>query len=236
MPGNNLNHLPIKVLQSLNKLREGKKEQFDLLDQISSIEEGKQFTHDFVLWTVINYSFAIIDGFCQMVEQRNELCAGALLRLQIDSILRLYALTLVDDFHGLLDALIKGKPWYKIKSIEGKPLRDKYLCEKASERFPWISSAYDAASGFVHLSKPHFDKVFNLNIKPQPGEKTTPIGSMNFENKDWPENTMIECIKTFTKATRCLFELSQGWYCTKQSAVKQPEEWDHLRKECFGPK
>ena len=110
------------ILEHIEALRSSRQEHIKLLGNILSSDGARIWGVDLVVTAVINRSIALINGYTKMVEDRNVLCANALLRLQLDNILRLYACWLVDNPHSIAVLLLEGKPLYKVKSKEGKPL------------------------------------------------------------------------------------------------------------------
>src|SRR5687768_12821665 len=60
---------------------------------------GTLYGVDLLAAGAINRGLAHTAGFRTMVQQRNLICAGSILRLQIDSALRFYAVFLVDKPH-----------------------------------------------------------------------------------------------------------------------------------------
>ena len=74
-----------------------------------------------------------------------------MLRLQVDSILRVYACFLVKDSHEIAMGVLRDKPLNKIKSQDGYKLTDKFIRKKAIEVYPWIDNVYKITSGYIHL-------------------------------------------------------------------------------------
>ena len=140
------------VMEHIETLRNSRQEHINLLGSILKSDGAKIWGVDLVVAAVINRSIALINGYTKMVEDRNVLCSNALLRLQLDNIIRLYACWLVDDPHSIAVLLLDGKPLKKVKSKDGKPLSDAYLASQASKLYPWLNNVYTKTSGFIHLS------------------------------------------------------------------------------------
>jgi hypothetical protein len=120
-------NIPESAAQRIVDLRNSCNVHIDILHQTLEADSRRMFGMDHIAVSVINRSLALIDGFTAMVERLNPLCAGAILRLQLDSLMRFYACWLVDDPHSLLQPLLEGKPLRSIKSKDGNRLSDNYL-------------------------------------------------------------------------------------------------------------
>jgi hypothetical protein len=82
---------------------------------------------DFFVLGAIKRTVAQSSGFRMLIEARNFQCAAALVRMQIDTAMRLNGLRLVKDRDALCVALLEGKPFNKLKDAEGKPMSDLHL-------------------------------------------------------------------------------------------------------------
>jgi len=110
---------------------------------------------DVYMYGALKRALFIADGFQQMVERRNLICAGALLRLQLDTVLRVGALFLVKSPEDFARKVVEGRQVNNLKDAAGRTMTDRYLLDHAGTKHPWLSAIYDASSGFVHLSYKH---------------------------------------------------------------------------------
>ena len=218
-----MSDIPKSVENRLISLRNSYDAHLDVLRQIMEADEGRIFGVDQIVTGVINRSLSLIDGFTTMVEKQNVLCANALLRLQVDSIIRFYACWLVDDPHSLLLPLLEDKPLAKIKSKDGKSLSDKYLRTEASKLYPWIDSVYKKTSGFIHLSMPHMLAPFAESDYSSQSFVVS-VGKPGL-GRPWREKEMIESVEAFIEATNCILHLATSWLVTKsKEAAKRKEK------------
>jgi hypothetical protein len=194
----------------------------DMLYEIIRSDDGNVYDVDLVIYAVIQRSLSLIDGFCLLVERQNVLCAAPLIRLQIDSLMRLNACRLVADPHLIVLHLLKEQPLKKVKSNDGRSLTDRYLHKKVSEIYPWVSTVYQKVSGFIHLSLPHMIAPIQSITE---GEMTISVSS-NSASRKWTENEMIEAIDAFTEATNALLHLCGSWLVTKQKVADE-----HITKQ-----
>lgn len=207
-------HFSKDIVDRITFLKNLSQEHLNIVSKLVHADEGKMFGVDLVVFAVLQRSLSLIDGFIALVEHRNVLCAAPLIRLQVDSVMRLYACWLVDDPHSIGLHLLDERPLRKLKSKDGHPLTDHYLHQKLSEIYPWASRVYQKLSGFIHLSSPHMhapvksvgDHIMNISI------------GLTHTGRTWAEAEIIEAIDAFTEATKCLLHLCYSWLFTKEKA------------------
>ena len=118
---------------------------------------------DFIVIGAVKRSLSLASGLLALIEAKNMVCARAVLRMQLDTITRLYAYLYAEDPEQMAKAILGGAPLNKFKSTDGKLLRDGYLVDRLSERFPWVRKVYDYTSGYIHFSeKQFFDAVHSV--------------------------------------------------------------------------
>lgn len=100
-------------------------------------------------------SVALPEGFATMIRDRNFHAAAPMVRMQLDTALRVAALRFVPDPNAYAASVMEGVAVYKLKDDTGARLTDHRLLERLSETFPWITTVYRDASAFVHLSARH---------------------------------------------------------------------------------
>jgi hypothetical protein len=104
---------------------------------------------------VARRSLSMSSGFRSMVEQRNSLCALPIVRMQLDTVLRLYAGFFVTDHQQFCREVFKGVQIDRIKSDDGQKVKDHYLVDRVAQRNPWIADGYKRTSGHIHFSRQH---------------------------------------------------------------------------------
>lgn len=115
------------------------------------------------LCAVVKTSSNIL-AFCQLMESRNIIAAESILRSQLDTAMRLFGLSLVDDVEAAGTLLMSGQNYSAL--LHGGnpklPLRDWYLRDKLSQRYPWVSQTYQDACESVHLTAEAIKRKLNL--------------------------------------------------------------------------
>jgi len=127
----------------------------ELADKFGPVS-GELSYYDVYMAGVLRRSYGLTRGFFDLVESRNFSAATPLIRLQVDNALRTAASVWTRDPKEFFSLLRQGKPVNKMRSGDGKPMTDRYLCERLSLEHPWIRSLYEETSAFVHLSDKHF--------------------------------------------------------------------------------
>ncbi len=133
--------------------------------------EGKNFANqimnkslskqDIFIISTIDRCLNLIDGFILLLQNRNMTCAGAILRLQMDNCMRVYAAIVAKDKDALFDCLIYDRKICDQKTNDGQKMTDTYLKKAMCKYDLRFSSVYDNTSGYVHLSSKAFYQTIN---------------------------------------------------------------------------
>ncbi|MGO9916323.1 MAG: hypothetical protein ACLQIB_16705 [Isosphaeraceae bacterium] len=217
--------IPATVSGKLEALQGKIRDHVELAQLCMEADGGNVHTPDLWINAGIRRSMQILDGFTAMVRARNISCAGALLRVQIDTALRLFACTLVnpDDFTV---AALKGERLDRLTDQTGKRLTDAYLVDKLSKvtpRFAWLRDVYERTSGFIHMSGNH------MLVMAEVGQDMAVTFEISLSDDRWPEGEMARAADTFSDATDIVLWLVTTWLDQKSTylAVRQaaPREW-----------
>lgn len=175
---------------------------------------GAMYGMDLLATGALNRSRAHIAGFRQLIEAKNLICAGALLRLQLDTALRFYAAFLVEKPHDFALALLQGKKVRDLKDMNGQRMTDAYLVQKLGEEFDWVPRVYERTSGYVHLSATHVFSAIDIAA-----ESTETDHAIAFKitaiDKPLPSSIYMEAVDGFCAATDIFLTYVHGWVFTK---------------------
>lgn len=161
--------------------------------------KSPNLTHaDFFIFGALRRTLAQARGFRELIEARNFPCAAAILRLQIDTAMRVNALSLTDDPDAACKAVLDGEQFNRLKDRDGRRMSDAYLRERLAKSHPWISPAYERTSDFVHLSGRHFE------VSIMRTDEATRMAYFQISGHDpsRPDETYFEVVDTFFEATR----------------------------------
>lgn len=168
---------------------------------------------DFIVLGAVKRSLSLASGLLVLIETKNIVCARAVLRMQLDTITRLCAYLYVDDPEQMAKAILGGEPLNKFKSSDGKPLRDGYLVDRLSERFPWVRKVYDFTSGYIHFSeRQFFDAVHSVGSNE---ERTIHLAIGRTDDK-YPESSWEELPACFNHLNIILEEFLTAYAAHKQ--------------------
>lgn len=136
---------------------------------------GVYFQH-FYLMGVARRTLAQSHAFRQLVEDRNHLVLFAIIRMQLDTALRLYALYWVEKPEEFARQVYMGGQVNRLKAADGQQMSDKYLKDKLSHRYPWIDDVYQNTSGAIHFSNRHILAAIRTKEGGERGEFEMLIG------------------------------------------------------------
>jgi hypothetical protein len=190
---------------------------------------GALYGMDFLAIGALNRSKAHVSGFTSLLKAKNLICAGALLRLQLDTAMRFYAAFLVEDPHGFAMKVMGGEKIRKLRDKGGNALTDSYLARRLGEEYEWVPRVYEKTSGYVHLSATHLMSSLSAkNDESQLGKFEAKIAA---EDKDLPESLYVETVDAFSASTEILLRYVRGWAFTKDNPdvvrAARTKEGDH---------
>jgi hypothetical protein len=199
---------------SLARLERLDEAHFELGKQMFEAFGGAVYGMDLLAAGALNRSQAHIAGFRQLVDGKNLICAGALLRLQLDTALRFYAAFLVERPHEFALAVLGGRRVPDLKDRDGRKMNDAYLVGKLGREFDWVPRVYDRTSGYVHLSATHLMSAMGPAEGTSDSDRTMTI-KISAEDTVLPAWIYIEAVDAFRAATDILLRYVHGWVFTK---------------------
>lgn len=163
---------------------------------VDAYQNRSAITHaDFYAMGIARRATALSSGFRSMVQLRNSLCAVPIVRMQLDTALRLYAGFFVSDHLAFCDAVFRGARINKLMADDGQKMMDTYLVNRVAIRNPWIKAVYDYTSGYVHFSSKHIFEALKSD------------GSGGFKMVIGPDDYDREPID-FKEPMRCMHHLN----------------------------
>lgn len=162
----------------------------------------------FYLCGIANRALAQTRAFKHCVEDRNELVAAALLRLQLDTALRLYALFWVTDPNDFAKQVFHGKQIDTLKAADGQQMRDKYLRKKLVGTYPWVETVYKQTSGAIHFSNRHIFSALDIK-NAETGEAQFKIGP---NVPDQPLDDYADCVAAFLHINMIIVAATRDWF------------------------
>jgi hypothetical protein len=173
-------------------------------------------------------AMSLSSGFRSMVEQRNSLCALPIVRMQLDTALRLYAGFFVSDHQKFCKEVFHGAQINKMKSHDGSVMTDKYLVDEVAKQNNWMVDVYKHTSGYIHFSNRH---ILEALRKDENKNVQMVIGSADYDREP----------KHFLEPMRCIHHLNliiefalNDWFSRMCSAdgivISAKEYWSKIKE------
>jgi hypothetical protein len=193
----------------------------ELMKQVAeSMTLKKDFTSsDMFMLGAVRRTLAQSKGFSQLISARNFPCAAAILRMQIDTAMRVYALYCMTNRDSCCQALLGEQKFNTLKGADGQKMTDANLRKNLAKHYPWINSIYEATSDFIHLSGRHFyNSISNLD------EETRTIHfSISGNDPDRPDTAYNEILGAFLAVSKLVNSLLLGYFLSRVDPKHEAE-------------
>lgn len=202
-----------KPRASLDRLRV---HHVDLSKRFLLASDGDIFSVDLMVAAVMNRSYSLVDAFIDALDHWNLVVAAPILRIQIDSLVRLAYMANAPSSEEVAAYIIGGGEFRKLRDKENKKLIDRRLIELAETAHPWVKGVYEATSGWVHLSPAHLYATWQLRDS-EPAEETykTLLGAIPTRPEQIPLSALRELLIGMTEATAEIFTYVEIWESRK---------------------
>jgi hypothetical protein len=197
--------------QALERLQASHQQLLDLAKAMLSNTD--LYPMDLLTIAVLNRSLSLLDGFVVLVRGSNTLAALHLVRMHLDSLLRYSAAWLVEDPHAFAMQVFAAKHVRNIKDRTGALMTDRYLVKALAVEYPWVSSVYEATSGYIHLSQKHYHS--STRKKAGGKDERTIESVISKEDLFIPYSLKVEAAEAMLDITGRIYEYVFGWTDTK---------------------
>jgi len=195
---------------ALEKLSTLDRRQPDMWLRMLSAYQSQFYPVDVLAMAALNRSAALCQGFQNMVDQKNFICAASILRLQLDNALRFASVFLVSDPHSFASAIMDGKRIKDFEDKSGNLMTDAYLVKWMSKKHAWIAKVYETTCGYIHLSDQHILQAIESRT-----DDRTFIFKMSATDEHLSEESFVEAIEAFCAATEVFHDYIEGWIYSK---------------------
>lgn len=210
----NENRIPIELLISLENKG---KAIVNLGPQLYAVSSQLEY-FDMLLIGVLNRTINLNRAFKILVEESNFIAAAPLIRINLDSFLRLYAAHLVEvDFNSFAKSVLGGEHIRRMKAYDSKlKLTDAYLCERLSqvEGKEWVIKIYEAGNSFIH-----FGDTVVQSSQSVDNETRTITQTIGLHDKFIPDSEVYGGVIWMNEITDSIVEQSQIWIYQKCKRV-----------------
>ena len=205
--------LPEAIQKSLAATDKRYKGLLNMSSAMMKAYNGAMYPVDLLAIGIIKRTISTIHGLKLLVESQNMVCARTLLRTQIDSALRFYAVFLVDDPHDFSLKVLNGQQINQMEDSSGKLMRDSYLVKKLSKDFPWLKDVYQNLSGYIHFSCSH---IFNAVSPSKTKDNCIDIAIQPIDTK-YRTASWVEVVDCFNESIDIFAKYLEGWIITKNN-------------------
>lgn len=161
---------------------------------------------DWFVLAAIKKTASLTHAFCTLARAKNTLAATALIRLQLDTALRMFGLSFIDDLDAAGLHLMSDGSYQKLRSRDGELLQDGMLHRELDKHYPGLSAVYQATSAYVHLSSAHI----KTGLSDRPGSPILYFHLNGTDNSNTDEH-FAEAVDSFDQATALAIELIEGF-------------------------
>lgn len=190
-----------------------KKTHFDVFRLLQGDVNDDIYLLDMFLKPVLKRSLDLTDSFSILVKKWHYSISGAILRMQLDNLLRIYYVFQRNDNDMLFLGFLREGSFRTLKHTNGQKVTDRLLIEIAKPNYPWIEKVYKETSNFIHLSTKHFHATI---IKTDKSDRTIEeyfgVGFFN-----WPEFSINEVMSAYIKTTTSVLDLMKEWIKLKNT-------------------
>lgn len=205
--------------ERFNGLKKLRQAHLDVGREMVLADGGTLYATDLVIAGLLKRSLDLLDSITTLVERWNFTASASLLRLQLDSLLKLRYLAILTDPDAVSMEILGGHSLQKMKDKDGNKLTDARLRDYTRSEYPWIDEVYRETSKLVHFSEKHiFSTVQSLDKESRIVDFFIGEGFPN-----WSEQDIASLIDVMEVATKALLELVAGWTGSKQYRGKGQE-------------
>ncbi|WP_128773239.1 hypothetical protein [Actinomyces oricola] len=207
-PGSSATRFP-DLLPLRERLDELRRQHLDVAALALTVDEGRLYSTDFLVTSMVQRSYGIVDALIDAVDWFNIHAAAPLLRIQLDTLFRAHYAASGPNSDELAMRLLAGEEFRKMKDPEGKNLNDGRLKDLAAAAHPWAPAVYDKTSGWVHFSLSHMVATVQVS-----GERDLFMGVPLLPHVI-PESLWHEVYGASIQATEELFVYVRWWAARK---------------------
>ena len=175
---------------------------------------GALYGFDLLATAALNRSLALSSGFRIMIRERNLICAGPLVRWQLDTALRFFAGFTVERPNDFAVKVMEGERIDQMQDQHGERMTDRHLLSQLAKEYRWIEDVYKGGSAYIHLSSTHFFSAFDSNYYEEEGKYRIKVSS---RDQEFPDQIYLETIEIFRRCSSILKDYVEGWIFTKDN-------------------
>lgn len=213
-----MNYIKLTKEELLTEIDNKSKAIINMGKQLNAISPRME-TFDLLLIAALNRTVNISKGYTTLIRDNNFIAAAPLVRINIDTLLRLYASIISEFDRNTFATKVMGGELIKKMKLNGtnKDLRDDTLYLELSkiEGMEWVKDIYKAGNSFVHLEKSH---IFSSLKIADEKERTINV-SIGFHDAFIPESEKFGSAVWMNKIIDSIIQQAQIWMYEKAQKV-----------------
>ena len=178
---------------------------------------------DFLCIAVCTRCFSNIAAFQVLFKSQNLLAFSAIVRLQLDTLLRLFAIRICKNKQELAKKIalerteLRKLPW-ELENGKKHNLTDTFLCEQLEkvEKIDWAINVYKQTSGFIHPSANHFFASVVQKEELKNGALEFQLRVNSFGQMPQNQQYYLDTISCFNHITYLICKYLISWEETKK--------------------
>jgi hypothetical protein len=211
--GTDLPALPSEVESVLEMVRM-RDEHLEYLRLAASDTGAEVSAEDYLVVATLRRSLDNIDGFLAMVAGRNISCGEAIIRLQLDTAMTLFARTLMADVFDFVSHLAEGGHRRHYRDRDGQLLADAYLHRQLTRKHEETSDIYGRTSGFIHFSQRHMERVLDIEATRRADHPV--FKGVEHLTAGWNDEQACSALVSFLWATEAILAECADWRATRR--------------------
>ena len=132
----------LEVHKSFAHLAQLLDDHLNIAQVLMTASNGAQMLIDPIFYALTNRSCNVCDAVLILAVKRNFIAAAPLVRIQLDTLLRLCYMRTLKQSDPFAQYILSGGLINRIKDAEGKLLTDARLRDYAHPQYPWIDKTY----------------------------------------------------------------------------------------------
>lgn len=184
----------------------------ELTTKMLKAKNGELLLNDLFFVGAVNRTMKLLAGIVALLPLQNFTACGALLRMHLDTLMKMSYVAQSNDNSEAVQKFIEGEEFYKMKNNLGERLNDKTLKEYTKKYFPQVETVYKETSRLVHFTDKNVVGAFY-------GKKNS---SMAISKKDfmWDEDSIKSLIGACVSITSVIASILEAWVIVKSGDVK----------------
>lgn len=224
-----MNYVNLTKEQLLTEIDNKSKAIINMGKQLTAITP-KMETFDFLLIAALNRTVNISKAYTTLIRDNNFIAAAPLVRINIDTLLRLYASIISEYDRNTFASKVMGGELIKRMTLKGTKIKlnDEILHLELSkiEGMEWVTDIYKAGSSFVHLEKSH---IFS-SLKIADDKERIVNMTIGFHDAIIPESEKFGSAVWMNKIIDSIIQQAQIWMYEKaQKAGYDIEQLNNLK-------